>query len=235
MTSAIHMTTLLLTAGATVLFAPSASADEAPDATAIEQDAAYRQALASPRRHESHLRLELEGHAGRAFPSAEEGLRPGMTAGLAVLFRPFSAWGVGAVYDRYWFDWLAQAPGFDDPAATSSMRVFGFANRLYVLDRGGFDPYVQVMLGWARVDSSVKSGQCSDADGPLPELAVGFDVYVAHWIRLAPSVSVTTGPMSTLSCNLMYIPNEPPPEPATAMMAGLRLGGTFVFGDRRRP
>lgn len=215
--------TLLLTAASVVPLAPSASASEETADT-------------SPRRHRPKYRLELELHAGGAFPREEDGLRPGPTAGAALLFRPSADWAFGPVYDHYWFDWHAQAAEYDDPGGSASMRVFGIANRLYMFERGRFEPYIQGTLGWAWVASSDKTEQCDDADGIYPELSVGFDVYTAPWFRLAPSVFATSGPFKFGgSCSNIYIPNDPPPEPSTGMMAGLRLGGTFVFGDRRRP
>ena len=231
------MTKLLLAFGAvvlpTVFVAVEAKAEEG---TTAELDSTFREALASPRHAKSRFRLELETHAGGAFPRDGDGLRPGSTLGLALLYRPSSSWGIGPVYDHYWFDWHAQAREFDDPAGSASMQVFGLANRLYMLERGRFEPYIQVMLGWARVTSSDKTDQCGEADGMLPELSVGFDVYAAPWLRLAPSVFVSNGPINFAGvCDDMYIRNDPPPEPSTGLMAGLRFGGTFVFGDRRRP
>ena len=235
MTSANHMTTLLLSVGATVLFAPTSAAEEPPENTTVDQDATYREDLASPRHPKSRYRLELELHAGGAFPGEDDGLRPGPTVGAALLYRPSADWAIGAVYDHYWFDWHAEAREFDDPAGSAAMQVFGVANRLYMLETSRFEPYIQVMLGWARMTSSAKSEQCDDADGLYPELSVGFDVYAAPWFRLTPSVFVTSGPLRFGGCDDMYIPNDPPPEPSTGLMAGLRFGGTFVFGDRRRP
>ncbi len=152
-----------------------------------------------------------------------------------MLYRPSADWAIGPVYDHYWFDWHARAAEFDDPGGGASMQVFGLANRLYMLETGRFEPYIQGTLGWARVTSSAKSEQCDDADGVFPELAVGFDVYAVPWLRLAPSGFVTSGPLRFGGCDDAYIPNDPPPEPSTGLMAGLRIGGTFVFGDRRRP
>ena len=226
-------TTLLLTVGSIVLLAPASAAEESP---ATEQDAAYQQALASPRRDISRYRLELELHAGGAFPREVDGLRPGPTLGAAFLYRPSGDWAIGPVYDHSCFAWHAQAAEFDDPAGTASMQVFGIANRLYMLETGRFEPYIQLTVGWARVTSSDRSEQCGEADGLLPELGVGFDVYATDWLRLAPSSFLSVGPMSFAGgCDDAYIPNEPPPEPSTRMMGGLRLGGTFVFGDRSRP
>ncbi len=228
------MTTLLLTLGAVVLVAPTSAAEEADDATAADQDLSRREALhqgsTSPR-----YRLELELHAGGAFPREDDGLRPGPTVGAVLLYRPSADWAIGPAYDHYWFDWHAESREFDDPAGSASMQVLGIANRLYMLETGRFEPYIQVTLGWARVASSAKSEQCDDADGVLPELSVGTDVYAASWFRLAPSAFVSSGPISAMGCDDMYIPNDPPPEPKMGLTAGLRLGGTFVFGDRRRP
>ena len=76
MTNPRHTTTLPLNVGAIVLLAPSSAADDTQNATCSQQDAAYRRALASPRRYKSRRRLELELHSGGVHIQAAATLSP---------------------------------------------------------------------------------------------------------------------------------------------------------------
>lgn len=154
----------------------------------------------------------------------------GFTMSFFGAVRPIPWFSAGLFIEQSRYGWHAQTPDFDAPDESMHMTTVAATARFYPLTHGWPEPWLGVGLGIVGAGSSVSSKQCDNGVGPIAELTLGFDGYVAPWLRLSSALFAAAG-RTGQSCNDVKIAGDAPPTPTPTTTFGLRLGATFGFGD----
>jgi hypothetical protein len=141
---------------------------------------------------------------------------PALGGELTALYRPSSyfAFGPSAAYS------VAHATGSGE-ARSTRLLALGISARVYLLETGAFDPYLESLFGWGYLGttSAAPPGRATEgsAFGPLGRVSGGL-----AWL-LSPSVKLGLNGGFTA----LVLPHRPL---YPQLSAGLELG--FLLGDR---
>lgn len=138
--------------------------------------------------------FELNAEFGAALPHCAGGGGPGcaeLTFGselaLALLLRPTPMFAFGAEARRFGFDYAAR------PSAARADAVFvGVCSRVYFLERGPVDPFLELAFGGGPL-SVVAAGGVEQKAALVPALrsAAGIDLVLSDWLRAGAFLSLT--------------------------------------------
>jgi hypothetical protein len=121
----------------------------------------------------------------RSGPDSERcgSLGPGFGPELAAFYRPTPYFAFGGT-----FGYSRAAGSFDGGALSSSLMAGSLALRVYLLEQGAFDPYLEALIGWAseRTTLAWPSGytDVDSAFGPSGRAGGGVDWFVASGVKL---------------------------------------------------
>lgn len=147
--------------------------------------------------------VELIPELGIAFPHCAagtvssdrcDGVKGGIALGFSALWRvsPWFAWGGGLQIAGFGYQPPDRLHLHDTSAGAVSLDVIG---RVYFLDEGSIDPYVQLRLGGGALlttYSDTANDQFQDTGaGPSVAVGGGFDFFLSRRLRLGPSIDYT--------------------------------------------
>jgi hypothetical protein len=177
------------------------------------------------------LALTLPECTRRGGPGCAE-LAFGSELSLSILIRQIPAFAFGAEARRFSFDHAAS----EGPSKARASALFaGFAARVYFMDRGSFDPFLQLTLGGGSL--GLEAGNAlSESATLVPALrsAAGCDITLWSWMRIGAFLGYTRYfPASVSHCNGQACIAVPASQAALAVggiSLGLRL--TIAAGER---
>lgn len=135
--------------------------------------------------------LELVPKAVVSLPMCRSGpdsarcasLGPGFGPELAALYRPNPYFAFGGT-----FGYSHAAGSFSGGALSSSLIEGSLVGRVYLLEQGAFDPYLEAFIGWAseRMTLAWPSGytDVDSAFGPFGRAGGGVDWFVGSGVKL---------------------------------------------------
>ncbi len=147
--------------------------------------------------------VELIPELGLAFPHCAagslsndrcEGVRGGLGLGFAALWRvsPWFAWGGGLELAGFDYKPPDRLHLHDASAVAVSLAIMG---RVYFLEEGSLDPYVQLRLGGGALGTTYRDDanvQYQDTGaGPSVSIGGGLDFFLSRRLRLGPSIDYT--------------------------------------------
>ena len=167
--------------------------------------------------------------AGRA---SCDGLGPSVGGEVIALYRPspYFAFGASAGY--------SVAHGALDNAGSTSAKTLslGMVGRVYLLESGAFDPYLEALIGWGSTTTTVafqpRSNDSDSAAGPLGRAGGGVDWMLSPSVKLGVTVAFTQLFLARgQSCRAAYCSSgwAPGGTVSGGLAAGLELG--VLLGD----
>ncbi len=108
-----------------------------------------------------------------------------------------------------------------------SSALFGGAARVYVVERGRIDTYVQLAAGDGAIEPSEVCMGCGIGSDLGIQIVAGLDVYTTDWLRLSGSTAYTRL-FPTSACSSVCSPDAPPSPPYVQGGLSFRLSGTFA-------
>jgi hypothetical protein len=121
----------------------------------------------------------------RSGPDAERcaALGPGFGPELAAFYRPIPYFAFGAA-----FGYSRAGGSFGGAALSSSLLEGSVVGRVYLLEQGAFDPYLEAFIGWSseRTTLAWASGytDVDSAFGPSGRAGGGVDWFVGSGVKL---------------------------------------------------
>jgi hypothetical protein len=137
------------------------------------------------------LGLLLSTCEGGADEERCQALGPGLSFGLSALHRPnpYFAFGGAATYARS--GGMAGASSLSAHAAG-----FGLVGRVYLLEKGALDPYLELLLGWSAYrTTSHGAGELLREDaafGPAARAGGGVDYVVGDALKVGVAAALNT-------------------------------------------
>lgn len=120
------------------------------------------------------------------------GISTGLAGGASVLWRPTPYFAVGATFNLLRFGFhRGQGSELQDRPARASGQFVGVLGRVYFLERGWFDPYLELGLGSAGVTARSSEAEES-ASGVALRSGGGLEFYLSRHVRLGPAFDWTT-------------------------------------------
>jgi hypothetical protein len=144
--------------------------------------------------------VELVPELGVLLSTCEEGanrarcqaLGPGFGFGLSALHRPnpYFAFGGAATYTR-------SGGGLPGAGSVSAHAVgFGLVGRVYLLEKGALDPYLELSLGWSAHRTSLNSAGSPPSEeaafGPAARAGGGVDYVAADALKIGVAAGLNT-------------------------------------------
>lgn len=170
-------------------------------------------------------------------PFGCDGTLPGVTVGLAALFRSSSGRvGVGFGFEQAWFRY-DPAPDVRHPTGDARGDLhargtyLGPLARWYVYPRGPIDPYFQAGIGLGWIGSAFLEGRRSDrADAGNSAISIGFDAALGIDFMVTRSVRIGFE-MGTMRYGLRRECHEEPGDPTGRCSLSVGFGtGWFRAG-----
>jgi len=161
------------------------------------------------------FRVSLPLCGGESARDGCDALGPALGGELATYYRPtpYFAFGASAAY-AIAHGTLAGAP------LSAKTLALGISSRVYLLESGELDPYLEGLLGWGSVTTTLTPPgglvQSESAFGPLGRTGGGID-----WL-LSPRVKLGI----TAGIDVLLLEHRPV---STSLTAGLELG--LLLGD----
>lgn len=199
---------------ACALCAPPPLRDEEPPPSPRAPELTRRSVEVLPQAKISLPTCEPSPNASRD-PGSCAPTGPALGAELTALYRPSSyfAFGPNAAY--------SVARGHGTSAASTRLLSLGVSARVYLLESGAFDPYLEAVFGCGSLTTRFSSAPTrtteESAFGPLGRAGGGIGWFLSPSVKLGMTAGFTT----------LLLPHRPIyPE----LSAGLELG--FLLGDR---
>jgi hypothetical protein len=142
-------------------------------------------------------------------------LGPALGGELATLYRPtpYFAFGASASYS------VAHGSVSGTPLSAKTLAL-GVSARVYLLESGELDPYLEALIGWGSLTTTLappgRPAQDDSAFGPLGRTGGGIDWMVSPRLKLG----------ATAGLNVLLLEQRPL---STSLTAGLELG--VLLGD----